>query len=430
MHRIIIIKVLGYCLLVSGLLYVITSCSQTGHKEKITFEIDVKKVTTEKVEGELGGMTGLRPWRNTMQVYDFFAEENMEDMKPLTYLFESGKEGYRCFRIPAVIATPGGTVLAFAEGRKDGCSDTGDIDLVLKRLENSGKAWTALHVVMDDEKNTCGNPAPVVDEETGEIFLLFTRNLGIDHEREIIDQTSEDTRRIFVMSSSDEGLSWSEPEEITEYVKLKNWTWYATGPGSGIQLKTGDFKGRLMVGCDHIEAETNRYYSHVIFSDDHGKTWQLGGSTPQDQVNECEVAELSDGKIMLNMRNYNRSNKSRRISISENGGLTWSDIRFDSTLVEPICQASIQRYSYASEGKSILLFSNPASKKQRINMTVRASYDEGKTWSASLVLYDGPSAYSDLVVLPGGRFACLFEAGHFSPYEGIVFREVNLEEFK
>ncbi len=346
------------------------------------------------------------------------------------YLFESGKEGYECYRIPAIVTISGRTILAFAEGRKNDCSDTGDIDLVLKRSEDGGKTWSVLLVVWDDGENTCGNPAPVVDEETGDVILLFTRNLGTDHEREIINQTSDDTRRIFVMSSSDEGLTWSDPREITDNVKKKNWTWYATGPGSGTQLKLGNFYGRLMIACDHIEAGTKKYFSHVIYSDNHGKTWQLGGSTPQDQVNECEVAELSDGKIMLNMRNYNRSNRSRRISISENGGLTWSDIRFDFTLVEPICQASLQRYSYASEGKSILLFSNPASKKQRINMTVRASYDEGETWSASLVLYEGPSAYSDLVVLPGGRFACLFEAGHFSPYEGIVFREVNLEELK
>ena len=353
--------------------------------------------------------------------------EEMEAPAQTTTLFESGAEGYACFRIPAIVKTTAGALLAFAEGRKAGCSDTGDIDLVLKRSEDGGDTWSQLQVVWSDGENTSGNPAPVVDEETGEVFLLATRNLGVDREPQIIDQTSQDTRRVYVISSTDDGRTWSEPEEITADVKQPDWTWYATGPGSGIQIKNGPHAGRLMVACDHIEAETKHYYSHVIYSDDHGRTWQLGGSTPQHQVNESEVAELSDGRLLLNMRNYDRSAKNRKIAWSSDGGLTWSDIQSDPVLVEPICQASLHRFQIEEEGRSILLFSNPASQVKRDSMTVRVSFDEGETWPRSLLLHVGQAAYSDLVTLPDGDAGILYEAGpsQEESYKRIVFQRIE-----
>ena len=343
----------------------------------------------------------------------------------LSFLFEAGSEGYACFRIPALISTPGGALIAFAEGRKQGCSDTGDIDLVMKRSEDNGASWTDLQVVWSDSTNTSGNPAPVVDQETGKIFLLSTWNLGTDREPEIIDQASTDTRRVFVLSSSDDGLTWSDPEEITSTVKKPDWTWYATGPGSGIQLSTGPHAGRLMVACDHIEAGTKHYYSHVIYSDDNGETWQLGGRTPQHQVNESEVVQLADGRLLLNMRNYAPDERHRKITFSDDGGLTWSDIQSDTTLIEPICQASLHRH--VTDDQDMLLFSNPASKERRENMTIRASFDGGQTWASDLLLHDGHAAYSDIVTIPGDGIGVLYEAGpdQDHPYQGIVFQKLN-----
>jgi sialidase-1 len=353
-----------------------------------------------------------------------------QPQKQLNYLFESETEGYECFRIPALVTSTQGTVLAFAEGRKKGCSDTGDIDLVMKYSKDHGETWSKLTVIWDDGENVCGNPAPVVDAATGTIHLLSTWNLGKDHEREIIDGTSQDTRRIFVMSSTDEGLSWSEPREITTSVKKNNWTWYATGPCHGIQLKQGAHKGRLLIPCDHIEATTKKYFSHTIYSDDQGITWELGGRTPQDQVNECTVAELSDGRVVLNMRNYDRSQKSRKVAYSEDGGLTWGDIVSDQSLIEPICQASMLMVNSAEKDAPILLFLNPANKKSRKKICLRSSMDDGVTWKGSLVLHKGPGAYSDLTQLSDGNIACLYEAGHSSPYQGIVFEVVPLQEFE
>jgi sialidase-1 len=341
----------------------------------------------------------------------------------LNYLFESGTDGYQCFRIPAIVYSRDGIVLAFAEGRKSGCSDTGDIDLVMKSSRDNGKTWSPLKVIWDDGENVCGNPAPVVDRNTGTIHLLSTWNLGSDHERDIIEEKSSDTRRVYVMHSQDDGESWSEPGEITKSVKQENWTWYATGPCHGIQLRYGPYRGRLLIPCDHIEAGSKRYYSHIIYSDDRGQSWKLGGSTPQDQVNECTVAELPEGRMLLNMRNYDRSQTSRKIAYSEDGGISWSDILADNALMEPICQASMLAV-FHEDGKHCLYFLNPAHEHKRENLTLRNSLDEGRNWKTFKVLHPGPGAYSDLTLLGNGNLACLFEAGTSSPYEGIAYMEV------
>lgn len=351
------------------------------------------------------------------------SQVQVEERK-LNYLFESGTGAYNTFRIPALITTKNGTILAFAEGRKNTSSDTGDIDLVMKRSDDNGKTWSELVVLWDDEENVCGNPAPVQDAKTGKIFLLSTWNLGSDHEPQIISQESRDTRRIYILESADDGLTWSAPVEITTSVKLNDWTWYATGPCHGIQVQNGAFKGRLIIPCDHIEAGTGKYFSHIIYSDNNGKTWNLGGTTPQDQVNECTIAELAGGKLMLNMRNYDRTQKARKVSVSDDGGLTWSNIWSDPVLIEPICQASLLNHPK----KKMLFFTNPASENSREKMTLRISYDEGKTWAVSKVLHDGPAAYSDITLLKTGELGLFYEAGIKSPYEGIVFERITVSK--
>lgn len=372
--------------------------------------------------GNLGSVK-LRPHRDTMTVHSFTVTGGTRPPQPVgqaTTVWHSGENKIDTYRIPALVIAKNGDLLAFAEARHRSSSDTGDIDLVMKRSRDGGKTWSKSQLIWDDASNTCGNPCPVVTSN-GEILLLATHNLGVDHEPRIIAGTSKSTRTVKVLRSSDHGKTWSEPEDITKTTKQPNWTWYATGPGAGVELSRGKHKGRLVIPCDHIEAKTQHYYSHVIFSDDHGGTWQLGGSTPEHQVNECEVVELDNGDLLLNMRNYDRKQRTRQQATSSDGGATWHNQQHVPDLIEPICQASIRRLR-----DGVLLFSNPASKTGRERMTLRASFDQGKTWPWSALLDSGPSAYSCLQVLADGTAVCLYEAAGYRELRALRIPSRNL----
>lgn len=344
-------------------------------------------------------------------------------------IFVAGRDGYHTYRIPSLITTKAGTLLAFCEGRKNDGSDHGNVDLLLKRSTDGGKTWGGQKVLWDDGENTCGNPCPVVDEQTGTIWLLLTRNLGVDAEDAIRARTARGTRTVWVCHSNDDGTTWSTPAEITASTKDPAWGWYATGPGVGIQIRHGQFAGRLVIPCDHTSgAQGKTLASHVIYSDDHGTTWKLGGIT-RPNMNECQVVELADGKgtLLLDMRSYLGEHR-RAHSLSRDGGLTWTEPRSHSDLIEPVCQASILRYSWPGAGrqdKSRILFSNPASEKRR-NLTVRLSYDEGKRWPVARSLHEGPAAYSCLAVLADRTIACLYERGDKGAYEKITFASFTL----
>ncbi len=361
----------------------------------------------------------------------FMAQNNLgsstnDIIEKLNTIFKKGNQGYACFRIPAVVITNDGSILAFAEARKKSCSDTGDIDIVLRKSTDNGLTWSDLMVVWDDGENVSGNPAPVVDEITGDIHLLTTWNNGKDHESRIIDGTSIDSREIFHLVSTDDGETWSAPKNITRSVKKPDWTWYATGPVHGIQLKKGDSRGRLIIPCDHIEAESKKYYSHVIYSDDHGTTWKLGGRTPKDQVNECTIAELENGEIMLNMRNYKRNElQARQVAISNDGGLSWKNQHIDTELPEPRCQGAL--LSVQRKGENVLLFTNPANSEKRINMTLSVSRNEGVHGEEKIVIFEQHAAYSDLAELKNEKIFVIYEAGFESPYDGIHYKILDID---
>ncbi len=334
---------------------------------------------------------------------------------PQVDVYVAGHDGYHTYRIPSLIVTTKGTLLAFAEARRAAAADSGDIDLVLKRSHDNGATWSPMQIIADDDGNTVGNPCAVVDRNTGTILLLTTHNAGTDREKDIIAGTSTHSRTVWLMKSTDDGQTWSKPIDITRDVKKPDWTWYATGPGVGIQTRSG----RLVIPANHVEPG-GVHRSHLFYSDDDGKTWMLGASADPN-TNESQVVELKDGRLLLNMRNHPpKPENFRRIATSQDEGRTLSPTTEDRTLIEPPAQASLIQL------RDQLLFANPASTK-RERMTVRISNDEGTTWHILRVLHEGPSAYSSLAALPNSpsEIGLLYERGDRSPYETITFARID-----
>lgn len=313
-------------------------------------------------------------------------------------VYVGGIDGYHTYRIPALVVTAEGTVLAFCEGRKNSPRDNGDIDLLLKRSRDNGATWSEQIVVYEeggDAEITIGNPCPIVDRH-GVIHLLFTRN----------------NKRLFYTRSTDDGRAWAEPREHTEILDGFDYPLVrvATGPVHGIQLRSGRLVVPVWVcDCEVKDRAKNptfrQYQSGVIYSDDEGRTWETGKLVPPtiNSLNECTVLERADGSLLLNMRAYRAG--ARAISESTDGGVTWSSPVLDSQLPCPTCQASIIRLSAEA-----VVFSNPAS-KTRDKLTIRLSADQGRTWSQSRVLEPGPAGYSDLAITQDGDVLCIYECG-------------------
>lgn len=373
----------------------------------------------------------IRSWRAKVELFSFSVETE-GDLIPLPksqaiYRSNGQREGTHTYRIPALLATSKNTLLAFAEARREGGHDSGNIDTVVKRSTDGGKSWGAEIVVFDDGNHVAGNPCPVVDETTGRIWCLHTWNDGQIPEGRIKAGWGKDSRGVFVTYSDDDGRTWAKAKEITKSVKREQWSWYATGPGAGIQLKRGKHKGRLIIPCDHKslpQGKPQTYHSHIVYSDDHGKSWQIGAVSAVG-LNECEAVELEDGSVMLNSRNHGFDSHHRGVSISRDGGETFSSFLRDPQLLEPRCQASIRRYRWASAAKpGVILFSNPA-RKWREFVMLRMSYDDGKTWPDARIVYPYTSAYSDIAVLSDGRIGVLYERDNATRIDLAILPKVD-----
>lgn len=346
-----------------------------------------------------------------------------------TTVFRAGDDGYHTYRIPTIVRAANGNLLAFAEGRKNGAADRGDIDIVLKRSSDGGKTWGKLQLVQDEASDPTaevwiGNPSPVVDmtdaAHPGRIWLIFTRS----------------NERVFVTSSDDNGRSWSERRELTGTVKKPDWEWYATGPVHAIQLTRGKHADRLVVPCDHGMARKAARGSHLIYSDDHGATWKLGATDTHaiaDPVHpdECVATELTDGRIYINSRDEKGSDPATRlVAYSSDGGESFdAPFRGEASIASPVVQNSVLRFAAKDQHDpaDLLLYSGPSDPTKRRDLTIRTSRDESKTWQVSSMVHAGPAAYSDLVKFSKEEFGVLYEAGD-KLYGEIIFAIVKLKD--
>lgn len=349
-------------------------------------------------------------------------------------LFTANTNGYELYRIPGLTVTAKGTLLAYAEARRTGRGDWGAIDVMLRRSADGGKTWTE-PVVLSKVKQqiaknpmalaqnlgqegatTFNNPIAIADRKTGAVHFLFCAEY----------------MRAFYMRSDDDGKTFTEPVEITSAFEAfrpeYDWKVLATGPGHGIQLTNG----RLLVpvwlstgtgGHAHRPSVVS-----TIYSDDQGATWKRGEiAVPnnEDTINPSEtVAEqLADGRVMLNLRTESKRNR-RVVTTSADGATGWSQPRYQEELAEPICFGSIVRLSGAGDGRpNRLLFVNPdnlqrggkdgepGKGRDRKNLTVQLSEDDGATWTAKKVIDAGWSGYADINVGPDGSIYCLYERG-------------------
>lgn len=345
-----------------------------------------------------------------------------------TDVFVAGRDGVFEYRIPGLVTSNKGTLLAFCDARVNKAGDPPNkINLVLKRSVDGGKSWGPLQTIAQNGAGAVADSCGLVDRQSGTIWIFSVYAPEGIGSANAAPGLSGATFQYKAITSDDDGATWSQPIDYTAMTKRPEWAAGSTGVGRGIQMRNG----RLVLPryfADYRQPRTGPVdgASFVTYSDDHGKTWKMGALTQfKGGTNECQVVELADGSLLLNMRGL--TGNLRKIARSRDGGATWSTVSEDPALIEPRCQGSLQMLTDAlGQDRSRLLFSNPAS-LERKNMTVRLSYDEGRTWPVAKQLHAGPAAYSCMSVLSDQTAACLYERGEGKPYEKITFARFNVE---
>ncbi|QDO43783.1 laminin G [Streptomyces sp. RLB3-17] len=346
-------------------------------------------------------------------------------------LFRASQDpGYACFRIPAVVRSTHGTLLAFAEGRVHDCGDAGDIDIVVKRSTDGGRTWGPLQVVNEGAGDTHGNPAPIVDRETGRIVLAETYNTGRTDGRGC-DVPCDRTPHL--QYSDDDGLSWSAPRDLSAEILPPNWnSWYATGPVHGIQLTRGRHAGRLVFGVNTETWNGSRVTANnaaLITSDDGGDHWRIGASdswpiaedgTFRQKPSELTLTERADGSVLVSGREQDGTDLGHRTqTVSRDGGDSFTaPFRDLPGLYAPQVQGSVLRL-----GDRVLL-ACPGDPDRRRTMMIRSSYDGGRTWDSvdrGTVVTTDWSGYSDLVGIGGGAVGLLYEGGAVDARDEVRF---------
>ena len=348
-----------------------------------------------------------------------------------TVLFEHGEGGHFSYRIPGIVVTRSGAILAYAEARRNDRSDWGATDLILRRSADRGKSWSAPVVIGAMPEAFPKNPAAVARKLGGGV--TYNNPVAIaDRSGAVHFLFCVEYMRVFYMRSTDDGRTFSKPVEITSALEplraQTGWVVVATGPGHGIQLKNGRLVVPIWLSMGTGNSAHGDSVVSVLYSDDSGNSWHAGDlAVPNNSEtvspNETVAVELARGRVMLNVRSL--SKQQRRIVVySQDGATHWSAPIFDEHLPDPVCFAGMARL----DGHH-LLFVNPDSGpgRDRKNLTVRLSPDDGKTWPVKRALQPGPSAYADLAVLPDRTILCFYEAGVANPYDTLTLARFNLE---
>ncbi|HXR43685.1 MAG TPA: sialidase family protein, partial [Pseudolysinimonas sp.] len=270
--------------------------------------------------------------------------------------------------------------------------------VAVSRSLDGGRTWGTVTVVADDGRNTSRNPVPIVDRRTGRIVLVSCWDLAAVDEHRVMAGSAPPSR-VHVQHSDDGGLSWSRPRDITEQVRMPGWRWYATGPGAVEQLAGG----RMLVPANHSDPAGRgpRHRSHVLYSDDGGETWALGGQVDAPGSNEAQLAQRPDGAVVLYMRNQAEGRK--QLAVSRDDGLSWEPARRIPELVGTACQGDLIAVG------NLLLATSHQHHRLRRDLALNVSADGGETWPAYSVVAAGRAGYSDLVALPSGRVGILME---------------------
>lgn len=346
-------------------------------------------------------------------------------------LRKHGDEGVDTYRIPGLVTTNKGSLIAVYDVRRNGAVDLQeDVDIGMNRSTDGGETWEPMKIIMDmgewgglpQEQNGIGDPSVLVDKKTGTIWVAAVWAHGHPGERNWWaskpGMSPAETSQFMLVKSEDDGLTWSQPINITGQIKDPKWHLLLQGPGKGITMNDG-----TLVFPAQYKDENEMPHSTIIYSHDRGNTWKIGiGAKPN--TTEAQVVELADGSLMLNMRD-NRGG-SRSVYATSDMGKTWVEHPTSrKALPEPVCMASLIKHTY--RGREYLLFSNPNSTEKRENLTIKLSKDMGDTWPEvnQLLLDEGVGrGYSCMTSIDEETIGILYEGSQAD----LVFQRIKITE--
>ncbi len=361
----------------------------------------------------------------------------------------AGQDSCDTYRIPGLVTTNAGTLIAVYDNRYNNSKDLQeDIDIGMSRSTDGGQTWEPMKVIMDmgeydgrsQQLNGTGDPSVLYDHNTNTIWVAALWMSGSAPDKMLWwasrpGMTPGETGQFLLVKSTDDGITWSQPINITEQIKNPAWQLLLQGPGRGITLRDGTLvfpaQFKADVGVKALDGGQYTCHSTIVFSKDGGNTWHIGTGA-KSNTTEAQVVQLKDGSLMLNMRDdRNRTDKGptngRAVAVTSDLGLTWSTHpSSNSALPEPNCMASLIAAELNVNGamKKVLLFSNPDDKHSRTHITVKASFDEGLTWprDKQLEIY-GPECfgYSCLTMIDQNTLGILYEGT-----KEILFQRITL----